>query len=124
MPQVSTDLWGTFAVKDHLVERAFIADALLYDRLVIPTKPDKPGGSKWPSSWDLPRQQEILKILGDLAIQIPWDDRKRSFWQEKLDGSARSERAIARTEFAVTFHQTLNTWQTPKHATMRPPGWS
>jgi hypothetical protein len=108
MRQVSTDLWGTFAVKDHLVERAFIADALLYDRLVIPTKPANPGGHKWPSSWDLVRQQEILKTLGDLAIPIPWDDRKRGFWQEKLDGSARGERAIARTEFAGDVSADLN----------------
>jgi hypothetical protein len=100
MQQASTDLWGTFAVKDHLVKRAFVADALLYDRLVIPTKPDNLGDSHWPSSWDLTRQKQILRILGDLAIPIPWDDRKRALWQEKFDGSVPSERAIARTDFA------------------------
>jgi hypothetical protein len=33
------ELWGTFSVKDHLRERAFVAEVLLYDRLVIPRPP-------------------------------------------------------------------------------------
>jgi hypothetical protein len=91
MQQLSTDLWGTFAVKDHLVERAFVADALLYDRLVIPTKPDELDESHWPSLWDLTRQKQVLDILETLAIAIPWDDRKRGLWQEKIDAGAVSQ---------------------------------
>jgi hypothetical protein len=30
---MSTEAWGTFSVQDHLAERAFIADVLLYDSL-------------------------------------------------------------------------------------------
>jgi hypothetical protein len=71
MQQQSTDLWSAFAVKDHLIERAFVADVLLYDRLVIPTKPDNIDANHWPSSWDLTRQKHILEILGNLAIPIP-----------------------------------------------------
>ncbi len=29
-------LWGCYSVADHLEPRAFVADLLLYDRLVIP----------------------------------------------------------------------------------------
>jgi hypothetical protein len=30
------ETWGTFSVTDHLGRRAFVADVILYDRLVIP----------------------------------------------------------------------------------------
>jgi hypothetical protein len=33
---VTDELWGTFAVDDHLRPGAFIAEILLFDRLVIP----------------------------------------------------------------------------------------
>lgn len=28
--------WGTFSVKDHLRSRAFVAEVILFDKLVIP----------------------------------------------------------------------------------------
>ena len=34
------EVWGTFSVADHLREQAFVADILLYDRLVILVPPD------------------------------------------------------------------------------------
>jgi hypothetical protein len=37
---MTIELWGTFSVRDHLVSRAFVADVLLYDQLVIPTMPE------------------------------------------------------------------------------------
>jgi hypothetical protein len=33
------ELWATFSVKDHCQPGAFIAEALLYDRLVLPVVP-------------------------------------------------------------------------------------
>ncbi len=32
------ELWGTFAVDDHLRRRPFAAEVILFDRLVIPTR--------------------------------------------------------------------------------------
>lgn len=32
--------WGCYSVADHLAERAFVADLLLYDRLVVPVPSD------------------------------------------------------------------------------------
>ena len=43
------ELWGTFSVRDHLRRRAFIADVLLYDRLVIPYPPDDEQRREWRS---------------------------------------------------------------------------
>ena len=40
------ETWGTFAVDDHLGKRAFVADVLLYDRLVIPV-PDARERERW-----------------------------------------------------------------------------
>lgn len=33
------EVWGTYSVRDHLRSRAFVADVLLYDQLVIPRPP-------------------------------------------------------------------------------------
>lgn len=41
------ELWGTFSVADHLRERAFVAEILLYDRLVIPVPPDDEERGRW-----------------------------------------------------------------------------
>jgi len=35
------EVWGTFSVSDHLRRRPFVADVLLYDKLVIPVVPEK-----------------------------------------------------------------------------------
>lgn len=36
-----TERWATFAVNEHTRERAFVADVLLYDKLVIPVPPPR-----------------------------------------------------------------------------------
>ena len=36
---MKTEIWGTFSVKDHLRRRPFVAEVLLYDRLMIPRPP-------------------------------------------------------------------------------------
>ena len=60
---MSTEVWGTFSVQDHLAERAFIADVLLYDRLVIPTKPDGQDPAEWPKDWDLALRVAIRNVV-------------------------------------------------------------
>jgi hypothetical protein len=68
------EVWGTFSVRDHLLDRAFVADVLLYDRLLITTCPSKAASDSWPKEWNVSRQQAAIDILGDLAIPIPWND--------------------------------------------------
>jgi hypothetical protein len=69
---MSREVWGTFSVRDHLVEHAFVADVLLYDRLLVPTKPEGEDPEEWPRQWELARLNRVLGVLGNLAIPIPW----------------------------------------------------
>src|SRR3954453_3590276 len=61
--------WGTFSVADHLGPRAFVADLVLYDRLVIPV-PDAEERKRWA---DLGRRPDVL-------------DRKLDILEEFADG--------------------------------------
>jgi hypothetical protein len=62
---MTIELWGTFSVRDHLVNRAFVADVLLYDQLVIPTLPKDEPESEWPTRWNLAKQRALLGDLGE-----------------------------------------------------------
>ena len=94
---MAIELWGTFSVRDHLVERAFVADVLLYDRLVIPTFAGDEPEDAW-LGWELPKQRKILEQLGDLAIPIPWTRERRKQWQVRFDAYSAQERRQARGE--------------------------
>ncbi len=95
---MNTELWGTFSVRDHLVERAFVADVLLYDRLVIPTLPEDGDPRNWPTEWDLSRQQRLLNVLGELAVPIPWTEDRHQLWQKRFDDVRSKVRRRARKE--------------------------
>jgi hypothetical protein len=84
------ELWGTYSVRDHLRRRAFVADVLLYDRLVIPRPPTpeeerpQPGKitevTRWgQAKWKPGRLANLLDILreGDLIIEVPWAAQAR-----------------------------------------------
>jgi hypothetical protein len=89
--------WGTYSVKDHLRPRAFVADVLLFDKLVIPRPPtakelqaeglDKPDVNqmdRWRrNNWDPDRQCKLLDILQefDLAVELPWGGHAEHDWQ-------------------------------------------
>ena len=93
------ELWGTFSVKDHKGKRPFVAEVLLYDRLMIPRPPTadeekpEPGGkdqeTEWrDNKWEPDRLRDLLDILGeeDLAIELPWGEQARKQWQNLYDG--------------------------------------
>lgn len=76
--------WGTFSVRDHMHEAAFVSDVLLYDRLVIPVPDPHDAGNEplW-SQWNPERQQKCLEILevktdqhDGLALTVPWGQAK------------------------------------------------
>jgi hypothetical protein len=89
--------WGTFSVKDHVKARAFVAEVLLFDRLVIPRPatekemkaeglgpPSEDEVERWRNrNWFPERQRELLDILGeyDLAIELPWGRQAQAHWQ-------------------------------------------
>jgi hypothetical protein len=90
---VDTELWGTFSVNDHGRRRAFVADVLLYDRVVIPV-PD--GGAEW-ERWtrrgrDPKRQQALLKILDTHAVRIPWTLEWHEEWARQYDEAVALEK--------------------------------
>jgi hypothetical protein len=72
--------WGSFSVRDHLPEQAFVLETLLYDRLIIPVPPEKKDDPKqeerkrWiDNRWNPDRLESLLKILGtELVSPIPW----------------------------------------------------
>ena len=72
------ELWGTFAVADHLREAPFVTDVLLYDRLVIPVPS---GDYPWNKVWNAEKLKPSLDTLGDLAVQMPWGETQHSQWQ-------------------------------------------
>jgi hypothetical protein len=44
---MNRDRWDTFSAVDHLRPRAFVAEALLYDRLIIPYPPNAEERERW-----------------------------------------------------------------------------
>jgi hypothetical protein len=119
------ELWGTFSVSDHLRPRAFVADVLLYDRLVIPTPPDSDDEEqdRWrEQKWDPERQRQILALMDEdrqnRVIRVPWTEQLRNVWESKHSNAVASqqagvERAIARSSMAAaTAHDVSNVLQT------------
>lgn len=86
----SNEIWGTFSVRDHMKERAFIAEVLLFDKLVIPVPPkDEPEQLKWWKSYDPERQKRMVDILGkaDLVKPVEWKQWRRDLWQQQWNES-------------------------------------
>jgi hypothetical protein len=80
------ELWGTFSVRDHLEQRPFVADVMLYDRLVVPFPADRAEWDRWEDpkqGWDPGRQKRVLDVLRrheakqQLVVPIPWDVQRR-----------------------------------------------
>jgi hypothetical protein len=69
-------LWGCYSVADHLEDRAFVADLLLYDRLVVPV-PAPDDVARWEEHWDPERQRTLLDILGGFAERVEWSTALR-----------------------------------------------
>jgi hypothetical protein len=92
---MGNELWGTFAVDDHLRRRAFVAEAVLFDRLLIPSPPqgDKEQYGDWVrSGWQPDRLLEIRKRLGDMAIPVPWSKELRQDWHTQYSSGYRGTR--------------------------------
>jgi hypothetical protein len=92
---VPTELWGTFAVDDHRRARPFVAEMLLFDRLVIPTPPawTREALEKWPAKWQPLVLKPLLDVLGDRAIQKPWTAEREKRWQTEYAEFQKSQLA-------------------------------
>ncbi|EKV01576.1 hypothetical protein Lepto7375DRAFT_3747 [Leptolyngbya sp. PCC 7375] len=118
------ELWGTFSVMDHLREGAFLAEVILYDRLVIPVPPD-PAPAQTPEDlafaekqqdrwnrhgWNPERQQKLLKILTaedlekPVAVPVEWNRQRHQEWASEYEKS--------KLEAAQQFSEILAGWKT------------
>jgi hypothetical protein len=84
------ELWGTFSVEDFQRSRAFVADVLLYDRLVIPFPENDDQRRLW-QSWglDVGRLERKLEILDRryLVHVAPWSENKTARFRERLEAA-------------------------------------
>ena len=96
-------LWGTFSVADHLRRRPFVADVLLYDLLIVPVPDGQAESVRWQVRRRNPQlQRELLEIIGDLAMPIPWSFQRHGRWAQTYSGIAApdAEKAVVRNEVA------------------------
>jgi hypothetical protein len=88
---MSLRLWGCYSVKDHLESRAFVADLLLYDRLVVPV-PTGDDMARWEKRWDPDRQKTLLDVAAPFVERVPWDAALRDeFTREYSSATAAAE---------------------------------
>ena len=82
---MSRQRWGTFSVVDHQRPRAFVAEVLLYDKLIIPTPSDAAERARWRDiGRDPDRLDRSLDILDKTAIRVPWDEPKREAFNTRF----------------------------------------
>jgi hypothetical protein len=90
--------WGTFSVRDHLKEQAFVSELLLYDRLVVPVPPpqNEIEWQRWAGKkWDPDRQAQLLEILGkDLSVRLPWTEELRKQHRSHLEKTRKVDEAV------------------------------
>jgi hypothetical protein len=81
-----SERWGAFSVIDHKDAAALAADVLLYDRLLLPVPPDEKERKRWrDNDWDPDLQDKRLKILGDLARPMEWNDNRQQTFSKEMD---------------------------------------
>jgi hypothetical protein len=89
------EVWGAFSVKDHLSSNAFVADLMLFDRLVIPVPP-KNNGQEWArwrvkEKWDPDRQREIIDVIESVdknrLLTIEWNKPLQDAWAERFNNA-------------------------------------
>ncbi len=107
---MSREVWGTFSVKDHCKQRAFVAEVLLYDRLVIPYPPNDERERWADNGWDPQKLDSILKILDDrwdrdnlwavldppgLVRPVLWDAHRQGQWATRQAAATQATEEMA-----------------------------
>ncbi len=89
-------LWGTFAVDDHLRKRAFVAETLLFDHLIvpIPAADEKDAYKNWEQKcWGPKDALETVVVLGDLAYPVSWNKALRDRYRDRYGRALMGEDA-------------------------------
>lgn len=111
---MSKQVWGTFSVKDHCDSHAFVAEVMLYDRLVIPVPSNDQERARWHEmGWQPERQGQLLNILGERGYVVSWDAAKRESWKSRFE--AGTEIAQATGEWAFMATRTVLTEGLPRN---------
>ncbi|HEY7335287.1 MAG TPA: hypothetical protein VH639_10405 [Bryobacteraceae bacterium] len=96
---------GAFSVIDHRDAAALAADVLLYHRLLIPVPPDEVERQRWrQEKWDPDLQERRLKLLGDLAKPVEWNDSRQQTYAlaaEKLRTEGKRVNGFLLTGFMI-----------------------
>ena len=77
---------GYFAVNDHLRRRAFVAETLLFDHLLVPVPAEEEQDAymNWEHKrWEPKEALETVEVLGDLAIPVPWSETLRDRYRDR-----------------------------------------
>jgi hypothetical protein len=80
---MAEQLWGTYSVADHCTAYPFVADLVVYDRLLVPVPPDadEDEWQRWrDKGWEPDVQHSLLKELDDYVRRIPWSAELRGRW--------------------------------------------
>ena len=104
-------VWGTFSVADHLRKRPFVADVLLYDKLLIPVVPenDQKVRSRWRKrGWCPEDQEKYIEVLTNtntnLVWAVPWDLQKNENFKSRFEAA----RGIAFDTHNLSTHREVN----------------
>lgn len=106
------EVWGTYSVKDHMTDGAFLGDLLFYDRLVLPV-PEEGAEAEWAKKgWAPDKQTKLRRELEafDRVKAVPWQigtwERERAAFAEAVTAQpgldAEVAREVARDAFLFT----------------------
>jgi hypothetical protein len=113
---MSKQVWGTFSVRDHCDPNAFVAEVMLYDRLVIPVPPNDKERARWlKAAWQPELLDKLLEILGDRAYVVNWDEERQQQWKTRYEAGTDIAQAAPDWAFAAT--RTELTQGLPRHVT-------
>lgn len=86
---MSRERWGTFSVIDHLRPRAFVAEALLYDRLIVPYPPNTEERERWSLlEWEPQLLEAKLDVLPEnMIIRAPWNEHAQNLFKSRVDAA-------------------------------------
>lgn len=104
---MAREIWATYAINDHCTPRAFTAEVMLYDRLVIPVPPDNPTDEdkKLWSKYDVGRQERMLRILGERTRVVKWDGWQREQWKARFEAAKNVAQQTSSLAFQATRSQ-------------------
>ena len=87
------ELWGVFSPADHLRRRPFVAEVLIYDRLVVPVPDEREEDllRKWERRWDPALQATLLDVIDaerpDLVRRVPWTAQHDYDWRAHAEAA-------------------------------------